>query len=66
MDTIEQILELRDKRRPPVADELQEIDDEIAKLVRKALEVDGYSAIELARRLGITRSRVYQLRDRAR
>ena len=55
----EQIRTLR-ARRAELSAEVETLDTEIASLIRQAID-DGHGPTEIARELGITRARVYQI-----
>lgn len=62
MADVERIKRLRAIRASKAAD-IDALDTEIAELIRQALR-EGASAADLAKELGITRARVYQIRGR--
>ncbi|MGV0595711.1 hypothetical protein [Mycolicibacterium porcinum] len=55
----EQIRTLR-ARRAELSAEVEVLDAQIAELIRQAID-DGHGPTEIARELGITRARVYQI-----
>jgi DNA invertase Pin-like site-specific DNA recombinase len=60
--TVDRINELRAKRATQVA-EVEALDAEIAQLVRQAID-EGTGPTELAKAIGITRARIYQIAGR--
>lgn len=64
MATVERINELRAQRAAKAA-EVDELDAEITLLIRQALD-EGIGPTELARRIGVSRVRIYQIKDGAR
>lgn len=61
MSTADEIRANRAKRRKAV-ERVEKIDAELAELVRKAL-AEGIGPTEIARVAGLSRERIYQIRD---
>lgn len=61
MTTVDRILELR-SQRAAMADRLDALDSEIADLIRQALS-EKIGPTELAKQIGISRARIYQIKD---
>jgi hypothetical protein len=58
MDILDRIRENRSAR----VEMIRQLDTELTELVKQAL-AEGHSAIELGEILGVSRARVYQIRD---
>lgn len=61
MTTVDRINERRAQRASLVA-EVDALDTEIADLIRRALS-EGIGPTDLAKRIGVSRARIYQIRD---
>jgi hypothetical protein len=62
MADVDRIKRLRALRASRAAD-IEALDGEISDLIRQALQ-EGVAAAELAKELGVTRARIYQIRGR--